>query len=118
MYWPSPGWAWPAPWTVSSWAVGAACVVIRQLLVDEVDDGEDDDPHHVDEVPVQTDDLDGLRTLGRQLSAQRHHVEADQHEDAYRHVHTVETGERVEGRALQVGRVAETLPVEGRELVD
>src|SRR3954454_12035914 len=30
----------------------------------QVDDGEDHDPDHVDEVPVETGDLDGLRLVG------------------------------------------------------
>ncbi len=43
---------------------------------------------------------------------------ASQHDDADADVDTVEAGQRVEGRAEDVGRVADTLAIEARELVD
>ena len=42
-------------------------VSLRSLDRDQVDDGEDEDPHDVDEVPVQADDLDRLGVSRRQL---------------------------------------------------
>src|SRR4051794_21207276 len=41
-------------------AVSTSLMCVPPLMRDQVDDGEDHDPHHVDEVPVQTGDLDGL----------------------------------------------------------
>src|SRR6476469_9226436 len=39
--------------------------VMRSRSWDQVDDGEDHDPHHVDEVPIEADDLDALRLVLR-----------------------------------------------------
>src|SRR5215213_5455655 len=105
------GWAWPVPVTVSSWewaaapAAAASCKLIGPPpLADQVDDGEDDDPHHVDEVPVQAGDLDHLGPGRRQGPPQRHDHEAQQDEDPDGHVDAVEPGQDVEGRALEVDR--------------
>ncbi len=54
------------------------CVVdwLRSLMAltsgrDQVDEGEDDDPHDVDEVPVQADQLDDLGLVAGDLAPQR-----------------------------------------------
>src|SRR5436853_3622434 len=44
-------------------AVGSVMRALLPRLGHEVHDGEDDDPHDVDEVPVQAGDLDLLRIL-------------------------------------------------------
>src|SRR5258706_8685879 len=84
----------------------------------QVDEGEDHDPHDVDEVPVQADDLDGLRAVGADVALHRPDVERQQHDDADRYVSAVKAGEGVEARAEQVRGVAEAPAVEGRELID
>src|SRR3954469_25460042 len=60
---------------------------------DQVDDGEDHDPHHVDEVPVEAGDLDHLGLALVQLAARRHASQREQHQDPDGDVHTVEAGE-------------------------
>src|SRR3546814_11408551 len=60
---------------------------------------EDEDPHDVDEVPGEADDLDGVRSLRAEVALQRHHEEREQHDDAHAHVHAVEAGQGVEGGA-------------------
>src|SRR3954465_217719 len=47
---------------------------------DQVHHGEDDDPHHVDEVPVQTDQLDGLGFVVPELALRRQDEQRQQHE--------------------------------------
>src|SRR5580765_7293145 len=86
-------WIWPSP---RGSTVSSASVVIAPLLGDEVHDGEDHDPHHVDKVPVEADDLERLRLRLWQPAAERHHEHRHQHHDADRHVHAVEAGQRVE----------------------
>ena len=53
------------PWTSVCGGGGGASS--RRSSRDQVDDGEDEDPHDVDEVPVQADDLDRLGPLGARL---------------------------------------------------
>ena len=49
----------------STWDVGEAGLGGHSLLLHEVHNSEDHNPHDVDEVPVQADDLDDLgRSLG------------------------------------------------------
>src|SRR4051794_6417320 len=52
----------------------------------EVDGREDDDPDDIDEVPVQTGDLDKERLLAVQASRPGHRRHVEQPEDADRHV--------------------------------
>src|SRR5689334_649480 len=90
MFWPSLGCAWCwLTWT--SWTAPASVSVAMLLcsLRDEVDDGEDEDPHHVDEVPVEADDLHDLGLGFGEPAAQRHHEQRHQHHDAEAHVHAV-----------------------------
>src|SRR6185312_3002534 len=48
---------------------------------DEVDDGEDHDPHDVDEVPVETGDLDDLGLLLGDAALLRQPHQRQQHDD-------------------------------------
>ena len=80
---------------------------------DQVDEGEDDDPHDVDEVPVETDQLDDLGLVAGDAAARDDADQGHQHDDADGDVHTVEAGEGVEARAEQAGGEAEALAVEG-----
>src|SRR5256885_2089448 len=82
------------------------------------DDGEDHDPHHVDEVPVETDQLDGLGSVLGQLALGGDGEQRQQHEDADGHVGAVEPGEHEEAAAEQVLVQGEPGPVEDGELVD
>ena len=84
----------------------------------EVDDGEDEDPDHVDEMPVEADDLDGLGILLLERAPVRRDDQRHQHHDADADVDAVEAGQREERRRERAGRIAQALPEEGRELVD
>src|SRR5262249_62194119 len=62
----------------------------------EVHGREDEDPHDVDEVPIETGDLDRFGVLGTQLALHRARVQREQPDDADRYVGAVQTGEHVE----------------------
>src|SRR2546426_9728264 len=47
---------------------------------DQIDNGEDHDPHDVDEVPVEPDQLDRLAPFHGQAAVQRHPIQREQHE--------------------------------------
>src|SRR5438309_9519848 len=85
---------------------------------DQVHHREDDDPDHVDEVPVQTDQLDGLGFVVPQLALRRQDEQREQHEDADGDVGTVEPGEHEETAAEEVLVQRQAGPVEDGELVD
>src|SRR5438093_10678388 len=81
-YWRGPGWAASSgssatarglvSWAVCATASDVSATAASARLRDPGDNGEDHDPHDVDEVPVQPDQLHGLRLLGRQPAVQRH----------------------------------------------
>src|SRR6056297_365164 len=119
------------PWCSSAWPDAAVSAVASGSLIvsvmscswavsgrDQVDEREDEDPHDVDEVPVQADHLDGLRLVARDAIRSDHRDECDQHDDADRHVDAVEAGQRVEAGGEEAVGEAEALAVEARELVD
>src|SRR5262245_43836005 len=95
----APGWLCPSAW-VAEWA--ASLMTGSSLLLDQIDQGEDRDPHDVDEVPVEPGDLHVEAVSGRQLAHERHHVQAREPDHAHRHVRAVEAGEHEERRAEQV----------------
>src|SRR5688572_18678155 len=110
---PSPGGAGGSPETSVS--------AIRMLLArvgDEVDDREDEDPHDVDEVPVEAGDLDLQVLLGRELAPQRDADQRQQPEDPDGHVHTVESGEEEEAAGRHAAREVQPFVGEDGELVD
>src|SRR5690606_30838608 len=86
--WPSVG-----PWCASCsasvvWpARSAVGVLMPGSSGDQVDDGEDQDPHDVDEVPVEADHLDGL---GVDPPAERQPRRHEQHDHARGDVHPVQ----------------------------
>src|SRR4028119_2269734 len=103
MYFPSEGWSCVSSWVATgSWPSRAACSTVSVIGApgssDEVDDGEDDDPHHVHEVPVEAGDLHGLGPLAGERAPGRHHEEAHQHDDPDGDVDAVEAGQDEEGR--------------------
>src|SRR5687768_3163112 len=74
----------------SSWASSATCVLMGVSSGrDQVDEREDDDPHDVDEVPVETDDIDDLGPVPVDAAPQRDDDERDQHDDPDAHVDAV-----------------------------
>src|SRR6185295_18356612 len=70
---------------------------------DEIDDGEDQDPDHVHEVPVQTGDLHLEMLLGGELAPQRDAHQGEQPQDADGDVHAVEAGENEEAAGRNAG---------------
>src|SRR5689334_8100151 len=89
--------------------VGCACSSVpcpaccsAMGLLDEVDEREDHDPHHVDEVPVQRRDIDNERVLGSEPAAAINGEERQQPEHTNRHVRAVEARQREERRTEEV----------------
>src|SRR5215218_10434786 len=95
---------WPAGWSPASAASDCGFVVDTGSLADQVDRGEEPDPHDVDEVPVVGDHDGGGRLGGREAA----HGGPDEHEDegdeAADDVQRVEAGGQVEDRAVRRGR--------------
>src|SRR5436305_2288104 len=77
---------------------------------EDVDRREDDDPHHVDEVPVDPADLDAVMVLGREMPPEG----ADRHERENRepdeHVAAVQAREAEEDRGEGAVRQVEARP--------
>src|SRR5688572_6479554 len=116
MYCRSLQWCWSScpPCGCTSCAECSECsgwvsVVIACSGGDQVDEGEDQDPHDVDEVPVEADDLDQFGLVGGCAAAGDHADDREQDHDPDRDVNAVEPGERVEARREQAGGEAETL---------
>src|SRR5688572_6601626 len=108
------------PWACSSTVLSTAWVSVTRASLprgQQVDDGEDHDPDHVDEVPVEAGDLHRLRPL-LDAAAEGEAGDRQQHDDAQGHVGAVEAGEDEERAAGHVGGEAHALPDERRELVD
>src|SRR5689334_528193 len=99
MYWASVGWApcSPAcpPCSTASSSTTSELTSTPDVAGrgDQVHDGEDHDPHHVHEVPVEARDLHHLGLLLGQLPSQRQCPQRQQHDDAEGDVHAVEAGE-------------------------
>src|SRR5713226_8059009 len=68
----------------------------------EVEDPEKEDPHHVDEVPVQGYRGDTDVVLGRELPARRAEQDEDDQDQAAEHMQAVEAGHREEGACERV----------------
>src|SRR5579859_6569685 len=70
---------------------------------DHVDEGEQEQPHHVDEVPVPGGRLEAEVLLRREAAGQQPR-QADRQEDRpNQHVEAVEAGRHEEGRAVEAG---------------
>src|SRR3990172_5250177 len=76
---------------ISSFAVEVATPPPNQIQ-----EREQEDPHDIDEVPVQAHDLDRLRPRRPRPTPPRLHIEEQEAEDAARHVGAVEPRLRVE----------------------
>src|SRR3954454_10489565 len=85
------------------------------ISLKDVDGRVDDDPHDVDEVPVDTGHLDTAVLLGRVVAAERPDRREREKDQADGHVRAVQSGQAVEDRALSV--VADG-PAEMEVLVD
>src|SRR5438132_9466780 len=65
---------------------------------EDVDRREDDDPHHVDEVPVDPADLDAVMVLRGEVPAEGADRHEEQDREADEHVAAVQAGEAEEDR--------------------
>src|SRR5262245_43826398 len=87
----------PVTWCPVSVSASSSCSsVLMTSCRDQVDEGEDDDPDDVDEVPVEADQLDDLGLAAGDAVGPNHQRQRQQHDDADRHVHAVESRQRVE----------------------
>src|SRR5262249_2356848 len=82
----------------------------------QVHDGEDHDPHDVDEVPVKACDLDALGVGLREAALSRESPHRHEPTDPSSDVRAMEAGQDIEGRTKQVGVEVESLTRELREL--
>src|SRR5215208_3671969 len=83
------GCSWCSP--IAVWSACDVCEVSCAIeLLDEVDDGEDHDPDDVDEVPVQSRDIDDERVLGAESATHVDREERQQPQHAHGHVRAVE----------------------------
>src|SRR5215208_6456302 len=83
---------------------------------DQVDEGEDDDPDDVDEVPVQPGYLDIKGLLRWNPAAQGEEEDRQEPGNPDRHVRAVEAGQDEEGGAKDIAFERQTLVGEGGEL--
>src|SRR3954453_6694653 len=86
-----------SPWGRSGsrpdWTGSISCVSVSLTLASfrqQVDDGEDHDPHHVDEVPVQAGDLHPFGVALRDAALHRESPQRHQPHDADEHVGAVD----------------------------
>src|SRR3954463_8248978 len=90
--------------------VACDCSLIRcASSLNEIYHGKDDDPHDVDEMPVQAGDLDGHGVCRAELAAQRLNPQRQQPDDADRHVRAVGSGENEKGGPEEIRRQAQPL---------
>src|SRR5687768_10435825 len=93
------------PWPCGPSATARARAVCERppwLLLDEVNEREDRDPHDVDEVPVQGGYVDQQRVLGSEPAPDVDREQREEPEHSCGHVRAVETRQREERRAEQV----------------
>src|SRR4029079_4012636 len=111
VYVPGVGWEWPCSSAV------VTCEVMPEASLHQVNDGENDDPDHVHEVPVQRRHLEIDRVLGRQLLPERQHEHRDQPDHPDGDVGAVESGQGEKARPEDVALEGEPLVDEMSELV-
>src|SRR5215831_17565318 len=69
--------------------------------LDQVDKGEDHDPHQIDKMPVETSNLDRVVIIGGIRTTHASEQDAEQVNHATRDVHAMETSNDEKGRAEQ-----------------
>src|SRR5947209_3040407 len=118
----APGWACSSscsPASCSRWCSVVLIVSPVDLLIrNQIHEREDQNPHDVDEVPVQAGDLYEQRMLLMQAPAQGVRHQRHQPEHADEHVRAVEARQGEERRAEQVPTQRQTVTVERGELVE
>src|SRR5581483_91672 len=110
-------------WCSTVW--GTACALIRPPRSacagshrNQIDDGEDDDPDDVNEVPVKPGDLDVETSRLRDLPLGCEDEERQQPGNPQRDVRAMKAGQHDERRAAGTGGGVEPFGAEAGELVD
>src|SRR6266478_6326607 len=80
----------------------ASLIYLAPSAPDHVDDGEDDDPDRVDEMPVPGHELHALDVRGLERSRPGEHADEREHHDPDDHVRGVQADQRVERRPEQI----------------
>src|SRR5579864_8803424 len=79
---------------ITRYSLGETMCSAMMSPIDEVEEWEQEDPHDIYEMPVQTDVLDRSVPLGAEHAAQRHDDQSGQQTGADNHVQSVHAGER------------------------
>src|SRR2546422_3049677 len=82
----------------------------------QVDRDEDEDPHRVDEVPVQSDDLDGEVSVGVEAAMPRVVLEPQVHQQPHEHVEPVKSSDGEEQGSVYISSRRELLDL--RDVLD
>src|SRR4051794_35238280 len=87
------------PASVSSRDSNASCSLLSgfRMTSDDVDGDVHDDPHHVDEVPVDAGQLDTVVVLGREVPAEGADRREEQQHQPDEDVHAVQARQAEEG---------------------
>src|SRR5579883_576704 len=104
-----------------SWVVSTTFVCIalpHRSVRQQVHHGEDHNPHHVNEVPVETDQLYRQTVPLSHFPAQRVQKQRQKHDHADRHVRSVESSQDEERGTEKVLAQGEAVIDEFGELVD
>src|SRR5919204_2421078 len=86
-------------YTDSEWC--SAIMVPPRRTLDQVDKGKDHNPHQIDEMPVETGNLDRVVIIGGIRTAHASEQDAEQVDHTTRDVHPVEASNNEKGRAEQ-----------------
>src|SRR6476620_7790079 len=83
----------PRASALRGWRSGCMSLPRWSLAGQEVEEREQQDPHDVDEVPVQRGRLDGVVVTRRELAGHRSIQHDPEHDDAREDVRAVEAGQ-------------------------
>ena len=84
----------------------------RRLPAENVNHGEDDHPNGVDKMPIERQHFETLRVGLAHAAAQGEHESESQHDQADDNVRRVQTDQRVESSAKEIGADGKTILVD------
>src|SRR6266566_3799005 len=96
--------------------VACACSLIPSLLLNQVHDRKNHDPHDVYEVPIQSGDFHGHRVRRTEFAAYGLDPQRQQPDHTHRHVRSMCPRQHVERRAEEIRGEPQTLVHEVTEL--
>src|SRR6266481_7275344 len=88
----------------------ASLIYLAPSAPDHVDDGEDDDPDRVDEMPVPGHELHALDVRGLERPRPGEHADEREHHDPDDHVRGVQADQRVKRRPEQIRPDRQSVP--------